>query len=742
MAKTKPQYKSYEKGDLANSFINPYTFVSVKASSTCSKASGETQGDMLDVKEDEIVTGKLTCRLYLKTPLIIPDPDKSFHDPDQKKAKHLHYPFMKVDGKCIIPGSSIRGPVRSIYETVTNSCFSTMQEHQRITARTKKPFAPGVLFIKNGEMKLYTATRYRVSMDNNLQKWGYGKHLDFTGGSETVENRNHQKITVHNVDKITGIHSEEKTNPKDFDGYLFIGEKISGKKYESIFVIDNRANTVGTSDEIKKAYEDMKHAVDVYQNDSVNRNLHDSHWGYRHINFEDFEKGQIEGLPIWFKKDGATIYLSPACIGRFTYRRTMEELLPENKPCDGSGPVCKACSLFGMVRKSKDGSTEDGYSGLGSHLRFGDAKLINPSGDKKIKDHLKEITLEELSSPKPSYLPFYLNTSDFTKGYDGDGATIKGRKFYWHHNPDTTTNPDKGERNATMEALVGPAEFEFTVYFDEITKKQRRELESVLCLGENDENGDLCYKIGHGKPLGYGSVKICVTSEEVRTFKAGNYRVSLKKPVNITKIPDFDQGCIDVLNTVLSFSFISKHLSQVRNGVRYPFVVNGTSEKDDKKIKEIDANALASHHWFSENYTFGRPRPKICLPTTPSMKNVKKGNKPGISMPALELTDILQKDKKSCFSPKSDQDNSDRSVAPEDELIKNQEIDVTLSWIKKDKDCPEKYFGGFERNGRSGTIKDIPKDYPKGKKLMVRVTNPRAKGDSIYTAFLCEKGRR
>ena len=59
MAKTKPQYKSYEKGDLANSFINPYTFVSVKASSTCSKASGETQGDMLDVKEDEIVTGKL-----------------------------------------------------------------------------------------------------------------------------------------------------------------------------------------------------------------------------------------------------------------------------------------------------------------------------------------------------------------------------------------------------------------------------------------------------------------------------------------------------------------------------------------------------------------------------------------------------------------------------------------------------------------------------------------------------------
>ncbi len=738
MAKTKPQYKSYEKGDLANSFINPYTFVSVKASSTCSKASGETQGDMLDVKEDEIVTGKLTCRLYLKTPLIIPDPDKSF--PDQNKAKHLHYPFMKVDGKCIIPGSSIRGPVRSIYETVTNSCFSTMQEHQRITARTKKPFAPGVLFIENREMKLYPATRYRVSMDNNLQKWGYGKHLDFTGGSETIENRKHQRITVYNVDKITGIHSEEKTNPEDFDGYLFIGEKISGKKYESIFVIDNGANSVGTSEEIKKAYEDMKHAVDVYQNDSVNRNLHDSHWGYRHINFEDFENNQIEGLPIWFKRDGATIYLSPACIGRFTYRRTMEELLPENKPCDGSGPVCKACSLFGMVRRSKDGSTEDEYSGLGSHLRFGDAKLIEPSGDKNIKDYLKEITLEELSSPKPSYLPFYLNTSDFTKGYDGDGATIKGRKFYWHHNPDTT-NPDKGERNATMEALVDPAEFEFTVYFDEITKKQLHELECVLCLGENVENGDLCYKIGHGKPLGYGSVKICVTSEEVRTFEAGNYRVSLKKPVDITKIPDFDQRCIDILNSVLSFSFISKYLNQVGNGVRYPFVVNGTNEKDVKKINKIDANALASHHWFSENYTFGGQMPKICLPATPSMKNVKKGNKPNISMPALELTDIL-KDNVSCFGSKSDQDNSNRSVTQKDELKKNQVIDVTLSWIGNDKDNPELYFGGFERSGKRGYIKNIPENYRKGTELTVRVSNPRTKDNCIFTEFLCEKGRR
>lgn len=736
MAKTKPQYKSYEKGDLANSFINPYTFVTVKTSSTCSEASGETQGDMLDVKEDEIVTGKLTCRLYLKTPLIIPDPDKSF--PDQNKAKHLHYPFMKVDGKCIIPGSSIRGPVRSIYETVTNSCFSTMQEHQRITARTKQPFAPGVLFIENREMKLYPATRYRVSSAKIKSEWRYGEHLNFFGSSKSIENRNGNTITVYDFED-TIDNCDKKSIMKE--GYLFIGEKISGKKYESIFVIDNWVNTVGTSDEIKKAYEDMKHAVDVYQNESVNRNLHDSHWGYRHINFEDFENGQIEGLPIWYKKDETTIYLSPACIGRFTYRRTMEDLLPDNKPCDGSGPLCKACSLFGMVRRSKDGSTEDGYSGLGSHLRFGDAKLIEPSGDNNIKDHLKEITLEELSSPKPSYLPFYLNTSDFTKGYDGDGATIKGRKFYWHHYPDTTTNPDKGERNATMEALVGPAEFEFTVYFDEITKKQLRELECVLCLGENDENGDLCYKIGHGKPLGYGSVKICVTSEEVRTFEAGNYRISLKKPVDITKIPDFDQRCIDVLNSVLSFSFISKYLNQVGNGVRYPFVVNGTNEKDVKKINKIDANALASHHWFSENYTFGRPRPKICLPTTPSMKNVEKRKKTDISMPALELTDIL-KDNVSCFGSKSNQDNSNRSVAQKDELKKNQVIDVILSWIGNDKDNPELYFGGFERSGKRGYIKNIPENYRKGTELTVRVSNPETRDKCIFTVFLCKKGRR
>ncbi len=725
------KYSFYEKGDKEHSFINPYTFIPLDGSANSASTSAETQGSVSDVSEDDdkIVTGKLTCRLNLKTPLIIPDPDNS--EPDQTNVKHYRYPFMKIGADYIIPGSSIRGPVRSVYETVTNSCMSTMQKRQKITARTNDAFSPGVLFYRNGEMKLFAADRYRVYMSRDLWTWDYGEHLVYIGYTK--------KKRIHYAKKIIGrypIKTEIITDDEVKDGYLFLGERFGNrKKYESIFVLKNGGAALSSCAprEIENAYENMKHAISIYQKESINRNLNKNHSGYRHIDFEKFESGQIEGLPVWYKGEGSELCFSPACIGRFTYNSTMEDLAPAHKPCENPAHLCKACELFGMIRQNKDDSSKDDAAGFGSHIRFGDAKLINPFDPEVVEKQLEYITLAELSSPKPSYLPFYLNATDYTKGYDGDGATIKGRKFYWHHLPTMTTKQKKGERNATMEVLKNPAEFEFSVYFDDITNKQLRELEYVLCLGENKKDGDLCYKIGHGKPLGYGSAKIYVVTEEIRNFEEGRYGIDTQNPVAISgdKVPELVKGWPDTLNTILSCSFIGKR------SVRYPFVDNATVEKDKKNIEKIDRNALASHKWFSENYKFGWSKPNMVLPDTPVSDDESSSKEAiDITLPAIMLTDIVDDNDVSCLGSKTGINYSNDNIVQEKELKKGEVISVTLTNIKPDDKKENFYFGYFEYNGIKGSVQCIPYESKDERHIEVQILSPKTQSGRIFAQYV------
>ena len=67
----------------------------------------------------------MTCTLTTETPLFISGNKVKTH-----KNGHEEYEFYKKSGKYTIPGSSMRGMVRSIYEAVTNSSFSILNENE------------------------------------------------------------------------------------------------------------------------------------------------------------------------------------------------------------------------------------------------------------------------------------------------------------------------------------------------------------------------------------------------------------------------------------------------------------------------------------------------------------------------------------------------------------------------------------------------------------------------------------
>lgn len=84
------------------------------------------------------LTGKIECILTTHTPLIIPDTENDAYKLRTSKGDlHPSFRFFRIDGKEMIPGSEIRGPVSSVYESLTNSCFRILEESRYISWRMK-----------------------------------------------------------------------------------------------------------------------------------------------------------------------------------------------------------------------------------------------------------------------------------------------------------------------------------------------------------------------------------------------------------------------------------------------------------------------------------------------------------------------------------------------------------------------------------------------------------------------------
>lgn len=603
--------------------INPYTFVRSKKDVERFK----------EIEENEkLHTGVISCKLIVKTPLLIPDVEKAT---GLKDDKNVEYPFMSIGNseniRYIIPGSSLRGPIRSTYEALTNSCFVTAGSSQNISTRTKAPFEPGLLMKVNNKLVLKPARAYLFKVgdyksnkneDNNnvwciatqeelRRKYRYGDKIYFEG-------RTSEK----------GKYFVKKIGAALKKGYMYIGEYISKKRHESIFIDKKEPNIL--SENLDLAYQKLKETIKIYQNEKINKNLTKDqdgifHHGYDQVDFESFEKGEIEALPVWYKKikqdetGQNKVYLSFAGIGRYNYEKGMDELLGERKPCTSRNNLCPACRIFGVTGKNEE-------KGIASRVRFSDIII-----DEDIE--FKKYSLSPLRSPHPSYLPFYAITSDYNQGYDAEGSDIRGRKFYWHH---ASENTDINNADTTIEGIKSGI-FSFSVYYEDLTEAQLEHVLWLLCLGENKEDGKYCFKIGHGKPLGYGSVKIIVDGYKERTVEDGNYvlRSNSQSDVNnkVAKVDlfknatDTDFKNVTDLKHVLNFNTLNK------KEVSYPYVLDG----EGKRSSDPNDVNMSSAKWFSENMKLGGKEAtvlyKLSYPT-----NIFTGNDNKIAFPVLKKT--------------------------------------------------------------------------------------------------------
>jgi hypothetical protein len=194
------------------------------------------------------------------------------------------------------------------------------------------------------------------------------------------------------------------------------------------------------------------------------------------------------------------------------------------------------------------------------------------------------------------------NRTEVLPGYR---PRISGRKFYWQHDSFSWARAATNEatkRNATVRALKPKLSFQFTVYFERLHQKELDELLATLTLG----GAGHCHSLGHGKPLGLGSVSIAVDSAARRelTVADGTIRRTWE-PCDTTVKPLREVFCEAKYGAELAY--IAKQMETVtalhdfEGMIDYPRPLGG---------QEI-------YRWFALNRGAMRPEIRYVLPELP-----------------------------------------------------------------------------------------------------------------------------
>lgn len=112
-----------------------------------------------------------------------------------------------------------------------------------------------------------------------------------------------------------------------------------------------------------------------------------------------------------------------------------------------------------------------------------------------------------LMGPQPTSFQFYLEPKDNEAATWDDGTNIRGYKLYWHKKCDWQ---DRGNaKNSSLQKEIQPLKAGHTfigrIRFENLCEIELGALCALFTLGAEE---NICYKMGMGKPLGMGTVKI------------------------------------------------------------------------------------------------------------------------------------------------------------------------------------------------------------------------------------------
>jgi CRISPR-associated protein (TIGR03986 family) len=229
------------------------------------------------------------------------------------------------------------------------------------------------------------------------------------------------------------------------------------------------------------------------------------------------EQGVLrEGYPVMYVMEGGRLmrFFGHTQMFRMPYRHSPEGLLPGEHKDPGTLDLAQA--MFGTVRGERGGA---------AGRVFVENARLDPKQDrsKLWLDGDPVVMPRILSGPKPTTFQHYLTQPepDIERGkglktYNDVGqTTLRGHKLYWHQgNPERKalaerpldeTQKGKDTQHTRIKPVRNGVRFHFRVRFENLLAE---ELGLLWWAVKLPARGQFAHKIGMGKPLGLGSVRL------------------------------------------------------------------------------------------------------------------------------------------------------------------------------------------------------------------------------------------
>jgi CRISPR-associated protein (TIGR03986 family) len=605
-------------------FVNPYNFITL--GEKCNKSEKRELGRL---------TGVLTCTLVTKTPLFIPNttnehafPDKdriiadaynkcnnkSKAKPDDPKSYDF-YSYDDITGEDrdktysspVIPGSSIRGAIRNAYEAVTNSCLSTIDEELPIHKRSSFPYMKSGV-IRDGVLYKAEKALFRPKHaegfsrpHNNFPEQAFDRDslLPWSKVKVSLSDKKYITSRGHNTNLRAIISIGLPTDT--IEGYYLRSERFgtsNRKHFDAVMIPDWNASVKELDKDDTKR---LSILLSLYSDtDSM------------HKPYKDFINANP--MPVYYEKVGETLYISPACISNEVLARTIGGILEKQgnyAPCKNKTSLCEACHLFGMVKKDV---------AIASRLSFRDAEPVENAPNAE-EWYDKPQTLAILGEPHITATEFYMNDPGkewdlFNYDYANKNRSrtaipdnqvrLRGRKFYWHSKRTQQANIEKDNPKQlwTVRPVKAGKTFVFDIAFERLTSTELAKLIWTLEIGGHDTHA---HKLGHGKPIGYGSVQIRVDKEKSVIWEMDSDLIIIGKPL---KDSFSESAGIDTDNIWVDEFIKITNFDNCPDNVQYPQAMSITA-------KETETNVFS---WFginkeiAEEHSATKPRIANVLP--------------------------------------------------------------------------------------------------------------------------------
>jgi CRISPR-associated protein (TIGR03986 family) len=511
------------------------------------------------------LSGEITVQATAVTPVFVSDSEAV----RKGEKDHKTYRFFQVtnpDGstKDVIPPTSLRGAVRSVFEAVTNSTWAVFADQQlsfRETASgarglipavimwhdTKKEWSvrlmPGTSVVgSNGEPQkgdpVYAAwvPSYK-GRQTDLQGWRHGSVCAAVLAPKLHNNPtfNYWEVKAIGDPNSQDLAALKQRNPTWIIclGVLCITrENINRKHDERFFFIDDQKRSAKhpVHQEVIDRYNASLRQIRELHRDAIQKGEQPGpgfEWS-RHVT-ESLSDEEINPenpyictagfrMPVYVRLVNNSVdYIAPVAVPRVPEKRTLAEVLRREGfdhllPSTDFDRLSPADRVFGWVSQDADEQRTSRVAYKG-RVRFSHACVIHNAGV------MPKMTLAILSTPKPTTTRFYVDPqggpadgkSDDDLRYGKPGNMLRGRKFYRHHGNkfkgEEATVRERSNQNRTITGAHNPGtEYEFTVSFENLQPVELGALLWSLRLSDEGWQGHL--RIGFAKPLGLGSLKM------------------------------------------------------------------------------------------------------------------------------------------------------------------------------------------------------------------------------------------